>query len=159
MMRFSHAIIRLTAFVLFILGGYSTMNAQFVLTVNGTDYPATPAGFGAWLGTLTGEWVIADDGVPVNSNACEPIINDLAGKIALIDRGVCEFGIKCLNAETAGAIAVIVCNNATTAPIAMGSPPAIAAQVTIPCFMMSKQDCDVLRLLTPIEVTVEGISS
>ena len=136
------------------------MNAQFVLTVNGTDYPATPAGFGVTACTsTTGQWVIADDGVPVNTNACEPIINDLVGKIALIDRGTCSFDVKCLAGQTAGAVAVIVCNNAVGPAIAMGvATPAIAAQITIPCFMITKQDCDIIRLLTPIEVTVEGIS-
>ncbi|MDZ4680240.1 MAG: T9SS type A sorting domain-containing protein [Saprospiraceae bacterium] len=160
MMRFSHAIIRLTAFVMFILGGYSTMNAQFVLTVNGNDYPATPAGFGVTACTsTTGEWVIADDGTAPTSDACTPILNNLTGKIALIDRGSCSFDIKCLAGQTAGAVAVIVCNNAVGPAIAMGvATPATADQITIPCFMITKQDCDVIRLLTPITVTVEGIS-
>ena len=155
MMRFSHAILRFSTMVALTLGIFSAANAQFTqLTVDGSSYPLVGAGFGACgQGTITAEWVIADDGVPVNSNACEPIINDLTGKIALIDRGVCEFGTKCLNAQNAGAITVIVCNNATTAPVSM--PPGVdGPQVTIPCYMMSKQNCDVLRLLTPITVEV-----
>jgi len=39
------------------------------------------------------------------------------GKIALIDRGVCTFDIKTLNAQNAGAIGVIIVDNAA------GSPP------------------------------------
>jgi len=135
------------------------MNAQSFLTVNGNDYPLTNATFGdCAANTFTGEWVIADDGVAPTSDACTPIMNDLTGKIALIDRGTCSFDVKCLAGQTAGAVAVIVCNNAVGAAIAMGiATPAIAEQITIPCFMLTKQDCDIIRLLTPIEVTVEAV--
>lgn len=158
-MRFSHAIIRLSAFVLFMVGVSSTMNAQFNLTVNGNNYNAVPAGFGSAefcdATVYSGEWVIAQDGTAPVTNACEAIVNDINGKIALIDRGTCSFDLKCLNAQTAGATAVIVCNNAVGAPISMGvATPSIADQVTIPCFMISKQDCDIIRLLTPINVSI-----
>jgi len=160
MMRFSHAILRFSAIVALTLGIFSAANAQFIqLTVNGASYPLVSAGFGACGQTsITAEWVIADDGVPVNTNACEPITNDLTGKIALIDRGVCEFGAKCLRAQNVGAIAVVVCNNSTAAPVAM--PGGVdGPSVTIPCFMLSKQNCDVLRLLTPLTVTLEPTES
>jgi len=163
-MRFSHAVLRFSTMVALTLGIFSAANAQFSqLTVDGSSYPLVSAAFGACgQATITGEWVIVDDGVVVTgtttgttTNACEPIINDIDGKIALVDRGICEFGIKCLNAQDAGAIAVIVCNNSTAAPVSM-PPGSVGAQVTIPCFMMSKQNCDVLRLLTPITVDIES---
>ena len=68
-----------------------------------------PSGFGgelpgcADMTPIVGELVIVDDGTDPTSDGCEPIQNDLTGKIALIDRGACEFGVKCLNAENAGA--------------------------------------------------------
>ena len=37
------------------------------------------------------------------------LINDLTGKIALVSRGTCEFGMK--SAQNAGAEAVIIYNN------------------------------------------------
>ena len=50
---------------------------------------------------------------------------DLTGKIALIDRGVCTFGTKILNAQARGAIGVIVVNNVAGDPTAMGADPAL----------------------------------
>ncbi len=159
MMRFSHAIIRLSAFVLFMIGVSTSVNAQFNLTVNGNDYNAVPASFGSAdfcdPTVISGQWVIATDGTAPVTNACEAIVNDINGKIALIDRGTCSFDIKCLNAQMAGATAVVVCNNAVGNPISMGvATPATADQITIPCFMISKQDCDIIRLLTPIDISL-----
>jgi serine protease len=61
----------------------------------------------------------------------------VAGKIAVVYRGTCEFGIKALNAQNAGAVAVIVVNNVADAPIEMG-PGANGANVTIPVFMVTQ---------------------
>ena len=60
---------------------------------------------------ITAQLVLADDGVGTGSDACSGIVNDLNGKIALIDRGACPFTDKALNAQAAGAIAVMICNN------------------------------------------------
>ncbi len=81
----------------------------------------------------------------------------MTGKIALIDRGACYFGVKCFNAQQAGAIAAIVCNNQPTEPFAMApDPEGYADQVTIPCFMMSKADCDLIRTNIPgVTVSIE----
>jgi large repetitive protein len=52
------------------------------------------------------------------------------GKIALIDRGTCAFSIKTKNAQDAGAVAVIIANNAPNQP-----PPGMSgtdATITIP---------------------------
>ncbi len=58
--------------------------------------------------------VDALDGVANQSftDACEDLVNanEIAGKIAMIDRGTCEFGSKALRAQQAGAVAVIICN-------------------------------------------------
>ncbi|MDZ4702478.1 MAG: PA domain-containing protein [Saprospiraceae bacterium] len=98
---------------------------------------------------------MALDSVAPETNACEMPLNDLSGKIASVDRGTCSFDSKCLKVQQAGAVAVIVCNNTNAAPIAMGpATPSISAAVNIPCFMASKQDCEVLRLLTPLEINL-----
>ncbi|MBB1489796.1 peptidase, partial [Oceanospirillum sp. D5] len=57
--------------------------------------------------------VIADDGGVVPEEGCSPLINsaNMAGKIAVIRRGSCNFTAKIQNAQDAGAIAVIVANH------------------------------------------------
>jgi uncharacterized repeat protein (TIGR01451 family) len=70
-------------------------------------------------------------------------VNDVAGKIVMVDRGTCQFGAKALNVEQAGAIACIICNfEDATLGMAAGT---VGAQVTIPVVMMKKSDCDLLR--------------
>lgn len=49
-------------------------------------------------------------GNPVSQEGCNPLINDLTGKIAVIYRNTCEFGLKALNAENAGAVGVLIVN-------------------------------------------------
>ena len=43
-------------------------------------------------------------------NACSSITSNISGKIALIERGDCEFGVKVLNVQNAGAVGAIVYN-------------------------------------------------
>ena len=113
------------------------------------DYESAPAGFGGELPTmpLEGELVLVDDGIDTETDACEPIINgaDISGKIALIDRGDCEFGVKMLAAENEGAIAVIICQNVDEPVFGMG-PGAVGDQVTIPGVMISLADCNLLKM-------------
>jgi hypothetical protein len=92
---------------------------------------------------IIGEVVLADP-----SHACEDLINPeaLAGKIALIDRGVCAFTDKVVRAMNAGAIAVIVVNSrdADSAegkyPIYMGG-----TYVNLPNVMIGKPDGDIIK--------------
>ncbi|MBK9177111.1 MAG: T9SS type A sorting domain-containing protein [Flavobacteriales bacterium] len=79
-----------------------------------------------------------DDGTAADSLGCNALVNgaELAGKIAVVYRGECEFGVKALNAQTAGAVAVVIINNAAGAPVAMGAG-AQGANVTIPVVMIS----------------------
>lgn len=61
---------------------------------------------------VTGEVVQAFDASGAPNLVCQAVDNadEIAGKIALIDRGECFFEEKTINAEAAGAIAVIICN-------------------------------------------------
>jgi hypothetical protein len=78
--------------------------------------------------------------------ACSPVTNGnvVGGQIALVDRGTCQFGTKALNAQNAGAIGAIICNNAAAPPAAMGAGND-GANVTIPVVMISKESCDSIR--------------
>jgi len=88
--------------------------------------------------------VVISDGTAGDTLGCNATTNNVAGKIALIYRGTCEFGAKALAAQTAGAVGVIVVNNVSGAPIAMGAG-AVGAQVTIPVVMISQADGATLR--------------
>jgi hypothetical protein len=78
-------------------------------------------------------------GNPVSAEGCNPLINDLTGKIAVIYRNTCEFGAKALNAQNAGAVGVIVINRNPGEVIAMGAG-ANGANVTIPVVMLDLND-------------------
>ena len=78
------------------------------------------------LAGTTGNVVLADDGTGATADGCEPLVNSVAGQIALIDRGGCTFTSKVANAQAAGAIAAIVANNVARGPAVMGgSDPTI----------------------------------
>lgn len=124
-----------------------------IVTVNGPSpvagtYFAVPAS--NWGGAITttpvtGEGVVTDDGSGSadRSQNCSPPVNDLQGKIAIIERGNCEFGKKALVAQQAGAVGCIICNYEDFT-VNMG-PGAQGAQVTIPVVSMTKTNCDKLR--------------
>jgi hypothetical protein len=78
-------------------------------------------------------------GNPISAEGCNPLINNLTGKIAVVFRNTCEFGMKALNAQNAGAVGVIVVNRNPGEVIAMGSG-ASGANVTIPVVMVDIND-------------------
>lgn len=84
--------------------------------------------------------VIAPAAGDTSTNGCTtPFTNaaDIAGKIALIDRGSCGFAVKAKNAQDAGAVGVIIANNAAGPPPGMGgADPAI----TIGTLSVSQSD-------------------
>jgi hypothetical protein len=114
-------------------------------------YSVGTAAFGAALDAtgVTGEVVpaldAADAGGPTNFDACSAITNaaSVSGRIALVDRGTCGFIVKVKNAQNAGAIAVIVADNA------IGSPPAglggADPTITIPSVRITQADGATLR--------------
>ncbi|MBI2257630.1 MAG: lamin tail domain-containing protein [Flavobacteriia bacterium] len=70
------------------------------------------------MNAITGELMFVEDGSsgtnaqgnPISREGCNTLINDLTGKIAVIYRNTCEFGTKALNAQSAGAIGVVIIN-------------------------------------------------
>ena len=106
-------------------------------------------------GTLVAALDPADSAGPTTFDACSPITNSfsIAGQIALIDRGMCTFVIKTLNAQAAGAIAVVVADNVDGSPPAGlgGSDPTI----TIPAVRITKADGATLRASLDAGVTIK----
>src|SRR5256712_8092711 len=88
-------------------------------------------------------------------NGCTAISGSLAGEVALIARGTCSFSTKIRNAQTAGALGVIVYNSQQGDPIAMaqdGTPN----QPTIPAVMVSRPNGLAMAAIAPSSVTVDG---
>jgi hypothetical protein len=118
------------------------------------DYGATGAAFGPapTPAGVTASVVLAEDGSGTNQG-CNAFIGFPAGAIALVDRGTCGFAIKVKNAQDAGAVAVIVANNAPGAPITMGGED---PTITIPSVMVSLADGDEIKAGMPAIGTVRS---
>jgi len=95
---------------------------------------------------LSGLATFVNDGVGQLTNGCEPLTNNLLDKIAFIDRGNCPFSTKAVNAQEAGAVAAIICNNTGINTIMNMPANAEGNTVTIPVFAMSAHDCNEIRL-------------
>ena len=94
--------------------------------------------------------VAADDGVGTRSgtaagsirDACDPLENtaEIEGRIALIERGGCEYQVKIARAEDAGAIAVVVYNNSGPPMVMNGDIDSVG----IPAVMIGADEGQVL---------------
>jgi PA domain len=114
-------------------------------------YQVGAAAFGPPLSSpgVTGNVVLALDPAdvagPSISDGCSAITNAaaVAGNIALVDRGTCGFIVKVKNAQNAGAIAVLVADNAA------GSPPAglggADPTITIPSVRITLADGNTIK--------------
>ncbi len=116
-------------------------------------YEVARADFGTEVEDLTapiiGQAAIVDDGSFSNpSLGCNPLINvdEINGKIAIIDRGTCFFSEKATNARDAGALAVLICNF-EDALQPMGAAPTFQGPLDIPVLGLRRNDCQVLKTL------------
>ena len=129
----------------FVLGNFEgvRLTGDLVREINfGTaSFGATPS-----AATLNGDVVLVNDGAGAStSDGCEAIVNDVVGKVALIDRGSCTFAIKAQNAQNAGAKSVLIANNATGA----FSPGGTSATVTLATIGISREDGDAIKAVLP----------
>ena len=135
-----------------IIGTPITVDGVTAAGVTG-DFAIVTADLTAPLGVVTEAPINAATGL---STACDPLTVDLTGKIALISRGVCAFSVKILNAENAGAVAVLVANNVAGDGIGMATD-GTANQPTVPAYNVSLGDSAALKLhdgeLTTISAT------
>lgn len=126
------------------------------------DYLIGTASFGAVIGAVPviGQVMPVVDQANGLGLACNPLtgVNALAvnGRIALVDRGVCGFTVKVKNAQNAGAIGVIVADNAPGSP-----PPGLGgsdATITIPSVRITQADGVVIKAqLTRRSRTASGV--
>jgi hypothetical protein len=121
---------------------------QRSLTVSplGKSLPTAGSDFGQGTYDVEGQLILAIDGTPSTADACEPLVNDVAGKILLVHRGSCTFKQKAVNAEAAGAIAILIANNQPGAPpFPAGDDPENPTPVTIPVMAISMADGEALE--------------
>ncbi|MFL5319810.1 MAG: M36 family metallopeptidase, partial [Myxococcaceae bacterium] len=120
--------------------------------VSGTAYGAWAAGFGPALTPKTAALAVYNDGVGDTDDGCEASTTSLSGKIALVQRGTCDFITKVLNAQSAGAVAVVIFNNDGSKPFAMGGT---SRKVKVPSVMVSDVDGATLEAKAGQSATVQ----
>lgn len=109
------------------------------------DYAFSTADFGP----LITNPIIGDlaEGISLSTapkKGCTPLDgSDVSGKIVLIDRGDCFFEEKAKNAEAAGALACVICNN--EAGLVNMSGIDTIPDPDIPTIMIGRTDCAKLR--------------
>jgi hypothetical protein len=130
-------------------------------SVAGT-YSIEIAGFGPELPSdpITADLVLVEDDADPFTDACDNLVNgaDIAGKIAVVDRGLCTFVSKVEQIEAAGALAVVVINNVGGGTITMGGNDGGA--IGIPSVMISLADGQALKNAMaqgPVNATLQGI--
>ncbi|MEZ4826755.1 MAG: T9SS-dependent M36 family metallopeptidase [Bacteroidia bacterium] len=146
----------------------NTGNDSF-LTVNtpgaiAGKYITAGANFGPAVGPtpITADIVIVNDGAGADTaDGCEPFLNSAAmsGKIVMINRGNCTFVAKVQAAQNAGAVAVIVVNNAGGNPAPMGGT---SSTITIPSVIIRQADGNLIRAQiaagSTVNVTLQDFS-
>ena len=124
-----------------IADSYDAVQASF-----GPDFPSN--------GIVNKSIVLINDGTGTTNDACEAINADLSGKIALAQRGSCNFTVKVKNAQNAGAVAVIIYQNLNDDAFAMGGED---ETITIPSVMISKADGELLANATNLNGSINNV--
>ncbi|PTL84499.1 peptidase M36 [Vitiosangium sp. GDMCC 1.1324] len=130
----------------------ASLTANAPGSVAGSYAVGIASGFGPQTFDTTADVVVAQDAAdasgPSTTDACTALTNaaDVAGKIAIVDRGTCAFTIKVANAQAAGAVGVIVADN-VVAPVAdIGGTD---TTITIPTLRITLTDGNKLRATIP----------
>jgi hypothetical protein len=110
------------------------------------SYAVGEASFGPSVADVpvSGNVVLAIDNLAPTGDACSALLNAAAlnGNIAMVDRGTCAFTVKVQAAQDAGAIGVIVVNNAAGPATSLGGT---STTITIPAVMISQADGNLLK--------------
>jgi hypothetical protein len=93
--------------------------------------------------TIPGNFVHDTLIVASDTLGCTTVTNSVAGKIAVIYRGSCNFTVKVTNAVAAGAVGVLIINNIAAAPTAMGGTD--GAGMNVPIAQISMADGAAVR--------------
>ncbi len=110
------------------------------------DLAAGKAFFGPNLadGSVTGDVALVDDGSGTVTDGCQALVGFPAGAVALVDRGTCSFKTQTLNAQNAGAIAVLATWNGPSPP-PLGDDPTITTPITIPTISVTLATANAIK--------------
>ena len=100
------------------------------------------------LSSASGQLVVARDSSSADSLACASGLANASainGNIAVVYRGACEFGLKALRCQQAGATGVIIVNNSNVNVNPAGG--AFGQQINIPVLLVTQNNGQVLRNL------------
>jgi hypothetical protein len=105
---------------------------------------------------VNGDLALVNDGSEDPTLGCGALVNaeEIAGRIAIVDRGECFFTVKVKNAQNAGAVAVIVVNNQPQGLPPMGGDD---QTITIPSAGISQTDGDLIKSALEPEGTRRGV--
>jgi len=144
---------------MYIFSGSSsaTLEVTAPFGIAGSKNTGIASGFGKDVFDVTGTVVLASDSTGADpSDACEAIDNDVTGKIVLAHRSTCSFAQKAANAQTAGALGIIIAN------VASSTNPAIAPfmggqqnGITIPVLSLNVDDGQALEGASTTGATVQ----
>ena len=133
----------------------SAPNAK--VTVGTSVYGAYQSSFGpALTDTGTPGSLALYTNVGGGNDGCALSTVSLTGKIAMIDRGTCDFVLKVTNAQKANAKGVIIMNNVGTTD---AFAPSGSGRIKIPSAMVSYSDGQTLRALTVSATLAKGPTS
>ncbi|HEV7766166.1 MAG TPA: M36 family metallopeptidase [Thermoanaerobaculia bacterium] len=120
------------------------------VVIGATTYPAAGAAFGP---ALNGTGRTGALSLTSPAEGCTAISTTLTGKIAIIDRGTCDFTVKVKNAQLKGAIGVIVANHAAggNSLMTMGGTD---ATITIPSVFVGQSDGAAAKAAVPGNSTI-----
>jgi len=115
---------------------WSDSRPTLAVVVETAQYFGKNADFGPQLTTtgINGALALASP-----ADGCSKL-KVITGKVAVIDRGTCSFKTKVANAQAAGAIGVVVANNAPGSVFVMGDDSAIRTRITIPSVFVGQDD-------------------
>ncbi|MCB0646914.1 MAG: M36 family metallopeptidase [Saprospiraceae bacterium] len=108
---------------------------------------------------VIGNLALAIDNSSSPTRLCNPAVNDLSGKIAIVDRGECDFSEKAYNVQQKGAVGCFICN---ASGINGGNGDELlnmaggdfANLVNIPALFLKKSDCDKLKNLLSRQIEI-----
>jgi hypothetical protein len=135
-----------------VLGPYEGISVTTGGITSEVEYGAAGFGPAPSAASFNGQVVLASDGVAAPgggtaTDACEPITASVAGKIALVDRGLCTFTVKAKNAQLAGATGVIIANTLGRPSF---EPGGTDSTVTVPTIGISNAAGDSIKAALPV---------